>query len=83
MAKVKVIANHHSGGTMYKIGDEREVPEAIAADLKRNGLVEWEGEASKKEEGQKVNVTEKFTKEPAAGTSEKVQKNENGTNKKS
>jgi len=79
MAIVKVIANHHSGGTMYKIGDEREVSEAIAADLKRSGLVDWEGAASAKEEGQKINVTEKVYK-PAE--KEKVQKNDNGTTKK-
>ncbi len=78
MVTVKVIANHHSGGEMHMAGSKREVTELEAAELKRNGLIEWSGEAAK-EKATKINVTEKVATPVVI---EKVQKNANGTNKK-
>ena len=59
MAVVKVIQNHHSGGTMYKIGDKRDVADNIAAELKRNGLIETDLPAAPAEKVVSVLVKEK------------------------
>jgi hypothetical protein len=66
MPIVKVTANHHGGDKMHVVGETREVPENVAAQLKRDGLVEYAGEAAPKEKGENINVSGKEKVEKVA-----------------
>lgn len=61
MEKVTVtaISNHVGSIGMIKTGQQYETTPQHAAELKRNGLVEYEGPAAKKVEGEKINVSAK------------------------